>query len=71
MNALDDSVFAREIEYVNNRGNVHRDPMPMLLGHFFNHQTYHRGQINSMLKETSVAPPNVDMHRTLRPDPVA
>lgn len=37
------------------------------LGHFFNHQTHHRGQVHAMLAQTTAAPPSLDMHRILNP----
>ncbi|MCZ6626955.1 MAG: DinB family protein [SAR324 cluster bacterium] len=58
------------IRYLNNEGNWHEDPVSLLLAHFFNHQTHHRGQIHDMLCQTEVAPPVLDMHRVLRPEPV-
>ncbi|MCZ6558158.1 MAG: damage-inducible protein DinB, partial [SAR324 cluster bacterium] len=50
--------------------NWHEDPVSLLLAHFFNHQTHHRGQVHDMLCQTEVAPPVLDMHRVLRPEPV-
>src|SRR5689334_21321222 len=39
MDALDDGFLRREIHYVNSRGVSCSDPAPLILGHFFNHQT--------------------------------
>jgi uncharacterized damage-inducible protein DinB len=36
-------------------------PWPFVLGHFFNHQTHHRGQVHDMLSQTEVAPPPLDL----------
>jgi uncharacterized damage-inducible protein DinB len=32
-----------------------------VLGHLFNHQTHHRGQIHGLLSDTRVAPPSLDL----------
>jgi uncharacterized damage-inducible protein DinB len=34
--------------------------MAQVLGHLFNHQTHHRGQVHGLLSDTSVAPPSLD-----------
>jgi uncharacterized damage-inducible protein DinB len=41
----------------------------MLLAHFFNHQTHHRGQVHDLLTETGVDTPVLDLHRVIKPDP--
>ena len=61
--------FSGDFEYVNNSGVRCTDPKPMILAHFFNHQTHHRGQIHDMLSQTDIAPPPLDLHRILRPNP--
>ncbi len=61
----------QSIRYVNNAGNVHCDPVALLVAHFFNHQTHHRGQIHNLLSQTSIAPPSLDMHRVIRPHPTS
>jgi len=35
-------------------------PWPLVFGHFFNHQTHHRGQAHDLLSQTPVAPPPLD-----------
>ncbi len=35
------------------------------IGHFFNHQTHHRGQVHVMLSQTPVRPPSLDLHRII------
>lgn len=66
---LEANWFAGDFVYVNNSGVRCNDPKPMILAHFFNHQTHHRGQIHDMLSQTDVPPPPLDLHRILRPDP--
>ena len=39
------------LTYVNNEGREFRDPLTVLLTNFFNHQTYHRGQVTAMLSQ--------------------
>lgn len=70
LSTLTEEFLAREFRYVNNRGNLHIDPAPLVLAHFFNHQTHHRGQVCAMLSQTQVTPPSLDMHRLIRPDAV-
>lgn len=57
------------IAYVNNEGHEFRDPLPVLLAHFFNYQTHHRGQVTAMLAKTEVDYPVLDMHHVLIPEP--
>jgi uncharacterized damage-inducible protein DinB len=66
---LDEGFLDGVIVYRNNQGNVHRDPAVLLVTHFFNHQTHHRGQVHDLLCQTQVPPPVLDLHRVLRPDP--
>jgi uncharacterized damage-inducible protein DinB len=39
---------------------VQQERMEDVLGHLFQHQTHHRGQVHAMLSGTSVAPPQLD-----------
>lgn len=64
---LTDEFLAQSIQYVNNQGRHLDDPANLLVAHFFNHQTHHRGQIHDMLTQTDIAPPSLDMHRVIRP----
>ena len=57
------------IRYVNNTEMTYEDPIPLLVAHFFNHQTHHRGQIHDVLTQTNVPPPVLDLHRVMKPDP--
>ncbi len=60
-----------KIGYRNHEGRLFEDPAALLVAHLFNHQTHHRGQVHDMLCQTEVPPPSLDMHRVLRPDPIA
>ena len=45
------------------------DPLEVILPHFFNHQTHHRAQANTLLSQLGHKPPVLDLHRVLRPNP--
>lgn len=64
---VDEEFLRGAIRYVNNEGRELEDPVRLLLAHFFNHQTHHRGQVHDMLTQTKVAPPVLDLHRLIRP----
>lgn len=64
---LNEEFLASSIQYRNNQGKIYTDPVDLLVAHFFNHQTHHRGQIHDMLTQTEIAPPVLDMHRVIRP----
>ena len=57
------------VRYVNNSGIDSSDPLGVILPHFFNHQTHHRAQVHTLLSQLGHAPPVLDLHRVLRPDP--
>ena len=64
---LTEEFLTGSITYVNNQGRTLTDPVDLLITHFFNHQTHHRGQIHDLLCQTAIAPPVLDLHRILRP----
>lgn len=64
---LDDDFLKGIITYKNNQGKIYNDPVNLLLAHFFNHQTHHRGQIHDILTQTEITPPSLDMHRVISP----
>ncbi len=64
---MDEGFLAGTIRYENNEGRLLEDPVDLLLPHFFNHQTHHRGQVHDMLSGTDVPPPVLDLHRAMRP----
>jgi uncharacterized damage-inducible protein DinB len=55
------------IPYTNSAGDNYEDVGSVLLAHFFNHQTHHRGQIHDMLIQTPITPPSLDLHRLINP----
>ena len=58
------------LHYVSNAGVASADPAAVLILHFFNHQTHHRGQVHDMLTQTGIPTPVLDMHVILRDDPL-
>ena len=46
----------KRIEYQNSRGTKFENSIFEMLFHAVNHSTYHRGQINSLLKQNGLAP---------------
>jgi len=58
---------ASTLHYTNMAGRQFDDSMAMLLGHMFNHQTHHRGQIHVMLSEAGVRGLSLDLHRIANP----
>ena len=66
---LDDAQLAGTLAYISHEGHPFEDPMAVLLPHFFNHQTHHRGQITTMLRQADGSYPELDMHRVMIPEP--
>jgi uncharacterized damage-inducible protein DinB len=66
-----DGFWGRPFRYVNNEGRVFDDPPDLIVPHFFNHQTHHRGQAHTILSLLGMgkATPVLDLHRVLKPDP--
>lgn len=56
-----------EIAYVSHEGRYFVDRLELLLPHFFNHQTHHRGQAHALLSQAGISPPSLDLHRVLKP----
>ena len=66
---LDAALLGDTLAYISHEGRPFEDPMAVLLPHFFNHQTHHRGQITAMLRQTNCPYPELDMHRVMIPEP--
>jgi uncharacterized damage-inducible protein DinB len=49
------------LSYRSMEGEAKRVPLVQVLGHVFNHQTHHRGQVHALLSGTPVAPPSLDL----------
>lgn len=58
---LPDSVLGDMLPYRDTRGMMMAVPCPVVFGHFFNHQTHHRGQVHNMLSQSGMdEPPPLD-----------
>jgi uncharacterized damage-inducible protein DinB len=57
------------LAYTNTKNQPFATPRRLLLGHVFNHQTHHRGQVHDMLSQTDVAPPEIDLIIFVRLNP--
>jgi len=56
-----DEDLKRVLAYRSMAGDARSVPMVQVLGHIFNHQTHHRGQIHGLISDTPVAPPSLDL----------
>jgi uncharacterized damage-inducible protein DinB len=50
-----------ELHYATTTGERQRTRLRLVLGHLFNHQTHHRGQVHDLLSQTAVPPPPLDL----------
>lgn len=58
---IDPARLDQPLDYLNIRGERLRTPLRIVLGHLFNHQTHHRGQVHGLLSQTPVPPPELDL----------
>ncbi len=69
--SLGEDDLKKELRYVNRQGEAWIYPLWQALFHLVNHQTYHRGQVTTLLRQLGVAPPQIDYliayDRGLRP----
>jgi uncharacterized damage-inducible protein DinB len=63
--SLSEATLNQSMRYLNNEGVESIQPISLLVAHFFNHQTHHRGQVHNLLCQTPVPPPSLDLHRIL------
>ncbi|MCC6406648.1 MAG: DinB family protein [Planctomycetes bacterium] len=64
--ALDDSVLAREVKYVNTKGEPWSSRVGDVLDHVLAHSAYHRGQIASDLRSAGLVPATTDLIHAAR-----
>lgn len=57
---LDERRLKQPLSYVNTRGEHFTYPLGDTLFHVVNHQTYHRGQITTLLRQLGAAAPAID-----------
>jgi uncharacterized damage-inducible protein DinB len=58
---LTDEALARSFTYTNFRGQDWTYPLWRALLHLVNHQTYHRGQVTTLLRQLGIRPEPVDL----------
>ncbi len=58
--SFDDEALSRRVPVDRGARGRPLDRIDRTLGHLFMHQIHHRGQVHSMLSETSVKPPQLD-----------
>ena len=54
--------LSRIVQYKNTRGEIYNVPLGDLMLHVVDHGSYHRGQINTMIKHASGTPAAVAFH---------
>lgn len=66
--ALDPAWLAEDMTWVSSNGDRQSTmPRSLLVAHFFNHQTHHRGQVHTMLTAAGAKPDDTDL--IFMPDP--
>jgi uncharacterized damage-inducible protein DinB len=68
--SLSDAAFAAPLTYRTMNGQSQEHPAWWALSHFFNHQTHHRGQVTTLLKQCGIDPGVTDLLQMLRAEPV-
>lgn len=63
----DDELMSRSFPYVNNQGKPYVEEASVAIAHFFNHQTHHRGQIHTLVAQSGLKSPSLDLHRIVNP----
>lgn len=57
-----DARLAESITYTNMKGESKTVPLWKIFYHLLNHQSYHRGQVTTQLRQLGAAPPQVDYY---------
>ena len=60
LSGLQDSALERPLSYTNFKGERWTYPLWQTLVHVVNHQTYHRGQITTLLRQLGASAPAID-----------
>lgn len=58
--ALSPEALTHPLTYQNHKGETWTYPLWQTLVHLVNHQTYHRGQVTTLLRQLGATPPAVD-----------
>jgi len=59
--SLTDERLGEILEYTDIEGEPHDVPISICIGHLFNHQTHHRGQVHCLLSSETKNPPPLDL----------
>ena len=59
--ALDEATLERPFRWRTTAGETHEGPLWWTVSHFFNHQTHHRGQVTTLLKQLGRDPGVTDL----------
>ncbi|WP_025145559.1 DinB family protein [Pedobacter jeongneungensis] len=57
---MNNNPLDKRIIYTNSRGDQYENRIDEILFHLFNHSTYHRGQVVTLLKKAGFTPPVTD-----------
>ncbi len=66
VSALNEHRLCNSLEYCNLKGERFEQPLMLVLGHLFNHQTHHRGQAHTLLTQLGCEAPALDLIYFLR-----
>ncbi|MBX2832068.1 MAG: DinB family protein [Rhodospirillales bacterium] len=58
---LTDDVITSDLTYQSITAGAYTMPRDLVLGHMFNHQTHHRGQVSNMVLEAAGKPLEIDL----------
>lgn len=59
--ALDPARLGATLRYTAMNGSPCAEPFSVCLAHFYNHQTFHRGQLHALLGTLGIRAPNLDL----------
>jgi uncharacterized damage-inducible protein DinB len=68
--ALDEAALDRVLEYRTSRGDTTKHPLWWAIGHMFNHQTHHRGQVSTLLSQQGADLGATDLIAMLRQEEI-
>jgi uncharacterized damage-inducible protein DinB len=58
--SLTEEALERPVTYINSRGEAWTYALWRMMIHLLNHQSYHRGQVATLLRQLGIQPPGVD-----------
>lgn len=59
--ALDPARLTEVLRYTSMEGTAHQEPLAICLAQFYNHQTFHRGQLHALLGVLGLSVPDLDL----------